>query len=75
MNTVDISIYLQEDILLSQFHNSCQKELISLLKKGIFKVVKLVDVPNGIILFNSRFVDEIKNPRTDLAFEKLRLVV
>jgi hypothetical protein len=59
----------------TQFSTSCQKELTSLLEKGVFEVVKLVDVPDGIRLFNSRFVDEIKNPRTDLAFEKSRLVV
>ena len=43
----DITIYLQEDVLVSQFCTSCQKELTSLLKKGIFKIVKLKDVLEG----------------------------
>ena len=32
-------------------------------------------MPKGVRLFNSRFVDEIKNKGTDKAFEKSRLVV
>src|SRR5271155_1799902 len=74
-DTADISVYLQENAPLSQFRTSRQKELTGLLEKGVFEVVKLADVPDGIRLFNSRFVDEIKNPGTDLAFEKSRLVV
>jgi len=46
-----------------------------LLAKGVFEIVKLNDVPDGIRLFNLRFVDEVKNKSTDKAFEKLRLVV
>jgi hypothetical protein len=37
--------------------------------------VRLTDIPQGVRLFNSRFVDEIKNKGTDKAFEKSRLVV
>ena len=33
------------------------------------------DVPQGVYIFNSRFVNEIKYPSTNKAFEKLRLVV
>jgi hypothetical protein len=72
---VDISIYLQEDAPLTQYRISRQKELTGLLEKGVFEIVKLIDVPKGTRLFNSRFVDEIKNPGTDSAFEKSRLVV
>ena len=32
-------------------------------------------MPKGIRIFNLRFVDEIKNPGTETAFEKSRLVV
>ena len=49
--------------------------MTSLLEKGVFEITKLIDVPRGIRLFNSRFVDEIKNPGIDTAFEKSRLVV
>jgi hypothetical protein len=74
-DTADISVYLQEDVLLSQFHTSCQKELTGLLEKGVFEITKLADVPQGVQLFNSCFVDKIKNPDTNKAFEKSRLVM
>ena len=72
-NTADISVYLQDDANpLSDplYTRSRQKELNRLLERGVFKVVDLVDVPPGTRIFNSRFVDEIKNPGTDKAFEK-----
>ena len=46
-----------------------------MLEKGVFKTVNITDVPKGVRIFNSQFVDEIKNARTDKAFEKSRLVV
>ena len=67
----DISIYLQTD----QFKESRQKEIDGLLEKGVFATVPLSTVPNGIRIFNSRFVDEVKNAGTSTAFEKSRLVV
>jgi hypothetical protein len=33
------------------------------------------EVPEGVHIFNSRFVDEIKNKGTDKELKKLRLVV
>jgi hypothetical protein len=33
------------------------------------------NVPQGVYIFNSRFVNEIKHPSTNKAFKKLRLVV
>lgn len=64
------------DVLkLSQFTSSRQKEISGLLEKGVFKTVNPEDIPADARVFNSRFVDEIKNPGTDKAFEKSRLVV
>ena len=40
---------------------------------GVFQLV--AQIPSGARLFNSRFVDEVKNPGTEKAFEKSRLVV
>ena len=57
------------------YTDSRQKELNGLLEKGVFEVVNMADVPQGLRIFNSRFVDEIKHPGTDKAFEKSRLVV
>jgi hypothetical protein len=76
-NTTDISIFLQDDLKPpSPFYtDSRQKELNGLLKKGVFKVVNIANIPQGVRIFNSRFVDEIKNASTDKAFEKSRLVV
>jgi hypothetical protein len=69
----DITIYLQDDT--TQFSAFCQKKLAGLLEKGVFEITKLADIPQGVWLFNSHFVNEIKNPGTDKAFEKSWLVV
>jgi len=33
------------------------------------------DVPQGVYIFNLRFINEIKHPGTNKAFKKLRLVI
>jgi hypothetical protein len=70
----DISVFLQDEASPS-FEDSQRKELNGLLEKGVFEVVNTSDIPQGVRIFNSRFVDEIKNAGTDKAFEKSRLVV
>ena len=70
----DITVYLQEDND-NQFTASRYKEIMGLLEKGVFELVKQEDIPQGIRIFNSRFVDELRNQGTDKAFEKSRLVV
>ena len=67
----DISVLIQEAL----FTDSRRKEINGLLEKGVFAVVTDSDVPQGVRIFNSRFVDEIKHSGTDKAFEKSRLVV
>lgn len=82
-NTADISILLQESsetfenapVPTPSFKDSRQKELNGLLEKGVFEVVDMTHVPQGVRIFNSRFVDEVKHAGTDKAFEKSRLVV
>ncbi|EED12274.1 hypothetical protein TSTA_003330 [Talaromyces stipitatus ATCC 10500] len=62
----------RDDILHStfaQFDQSRKKEINGLLENGVFEVVRMEDVPKGTCIFNSRFVDEIKNLGTDKAFE------
>ena len=54
---------------------SRQKEISGLLEKGVFKPISYDEVPPNTRIFNSRFVDEIKNQGTDKAYEKSRLVV
>jgi hypothetical protein len=70
-NVADISIFLQEP----SYTDSRHKEINGLLEKGVFQLVNITTVPHGTRIFNSRFVDEIKNKGTDHAFEKSRLVV
>ncbi|OCK92494.1 uncharacterized protein K441DRAFT_570747, partial [Cenococcum geophilum 1.58] len=48
-----------------------QKEVIGLLKKGVFKIIKLYNILKGLRLFNLRFINKIKNKGTDKAFKKL----
>jgi hypothetical protein len=73
--TATTTVYLQSDNNTTRFSASRQKEVNGLLEKGVFKVIHLLDVPQGVRLFNSRFVDTIKNEGTEKAFEKSRLVV
>ena len=46
-----------------------------LLKKGVFTVIMEKDVPQGVRIFNLRFINKIKYPSTNKAFKKLRLVI
>ena len=76
-NTADIAnttIYLQNDGN-TQFSALRQKEVIGLLKKGVFKIIKLYDMLKGVRLFNLWFVNKIKNKGTNKAFKKSRLVI
>jgi hypothetical protein len=69
------TVHLSQGNANTQFAASRQKELTGLLEKGVFEITKLADVPQGARLFNSRFVDKIKNKGTDKAYEKSRLVI
>ena len=75
-NMADVSIYLQNEPAPSlSFVESRRKEINGLWEKGVFEVVPVTKIPEGIRIFNSRFVDEIKNAGMATAFEKSRLVV
>ena len=75
-NIANISVFLKNDDT-SQFFftKSRSKKINSLLKKGAFKVVTISDILSGMRIFNSCFVDEIKNEGIATAFEKSRLAV
>ena len=74
--TADIAIFLQDAPRnKDQFKASWQKEIAGLLEKGVFKVVDSNSIPQGTRIFNSRFVDVIKNEGINQAFEKSRIVV
>ena len=86
----NISIFLQSDSqndqLLMQhmqastpipgpFVESRKKEINELFEKNCFEIVSASDVLHEVRIFNSRFVDEIKNIGTIDAYEKSRLVM
>ena len=43
-------------------------KVIGLLKKGVFKIIKLYNILKGVKLFNLQFIDKIKNKRINKAF-------
>ena len=57
------------------FEGSRLDEVNGLIERGVFNPIPIQDVPAGVRIFNSRFVDEIKNKGTSEAFEKSRLVI
>jgi hypothetical protein len=59
----------------SSFTAFRQKEIVDLLEKDVFLSVNKKNVSANIRIFNSRFVNEVKNPDTEKAFEKFRLVI
>lgn len=66
----------KEEIKAGKFMVPRQKELSGLIEKGVFEIVEALEARlKGVRIFNSRFVDEIKNVGTDKAYEKSRLVV
>lgn len=84
-NLADVTIFLQDDHLLPSesapfsasgpFTESRQKEINGLMEKGVFRVVPISQVPRNTRIFNSRFVDKVKNIGTAAVYEKSRLVV
>ncbi len=68
----NITVFLQDDV---QYEDSRQTEITGLLEKGVFAVTSRAEVLEGVRIFNSRFVDEIKNKGTEKELKKSRLVV
>jgi hypothetical protein len=68
----DVTLFLQDDV---DYETSRQTEITGLLEKGVFTVTSRADVPDGVRIFNSRFVDEIKHKGTENELKKSRLVV
>jgi hypothetical protein len=57
------------------FVESRQKEIEGLINQDVFKIVDITDIPKGTRIFNSRFVDNVKDQGTTTPYEKSRLVV
>ena len=75
MDKFDVFINKNSDAHPAQYIVSRQKEITGLLEKGVFKVITSKDVPSNTQIFNSHFMDEVKNTSTDKAYEKSWLVV
>ncbi len=59
----------------SSFISFRQKEIVELLEKDVFSSINKKNVSSNIRIFNSRFVNEVKNSDTEKAFEKFRLMI
>ena len=68
-----LTVFLQEDT--HQFDTSREAEVAGLIAKGVFEVTPRSDVPDGVRIFNSRFVDEVKNKGTEIELKKSRLII
>ena len=66
---------LSNNKLLPNYEASRQKEISGLLERGVFRIVKRLEIPTTIRIFGSKFVDNIKFKGIAKAFEKSRLVV
>lgn len=52
-----------------------QKKIVKFLKKKYFKLINQNKILSNIQIFNSRFIDEIKNQNTKNFFEKSQFVI
>jgi hypothetical protein len=67
-----IIIFLQNN---AKYKDSRQAKITSLLEKGIFEVIPKFKVLRGSCIFNSKFVNKVKNKGTKNKCKKSRLVV
>jgi hypothetical protein len=63
------------DANVKQFAESRHVKVLGLIAKGIFEITTKSEVLGGSRIFNSRFVNKVKNKGTKKAFKKSRLVV
>ncbi len=75
INKFDMFINKNADDKLVQYITSRQKEVARLFEKGVFKIVTINDISSNAQIFNSCFVNKIKNPNTDKAYKKSRLII
>ncbi|PMD64216.1 uncharacterized protein K444DRAFT_521322, partial [Hyaloscypha bicolor E] len=57
------------------YKNSYQVKITSLLEKNIFKIISRSQILKEIYIFNSRFINKIKNKNIKKEFKKSRLVI
>ena len=57
------------------FQESRRTEMAGLESQGVFKFITVAEVPQGVRVFKSRFVDDVKGVTTQAPYEKSRLVI
>ena len=71
-----LDIYFFSNILNHHpYVKSRKKKMIELIEKRIFMPINKKEMSEKMRIFNSRFVDEVKNVDTDSTFEKSRLMM
>ena len=73
-----IDIYFFSNKLVFNHHpyvKSRKKEMIELIEKKVFIPIDKKKMSENMRIFNSRFVNEVKNADTNLTFEKSRLMM
>lgn len=71
----NISVFLKNNISKLLFIESQHKKINSLLEKSIFKVILISNIFSKVKIFNSCFINEIKNKKIVIAFKKSGFVV
>ena len=72
-----LAVSLSTNLIKSSlsFVESQHKKINELLERDVFEIVNKSSVSDSVCIFNSRFIDKVKNPGTSQVFEKSRLVV
>lgn len=63
------------DVPLAQYTTFRQKKIAKLLEKDVFKVVTTDSILSNAQIFNSCFVNKIKNLGTNKMYKKSQLVI
>lgn len=75
MNELNVFINKNTHTQPTQYIASRGKEIARLHEKGVFKVVNTEDIPSNAQIFNSHFIDKIKNLGIDRAYEESWLII
>lgn len=71
----NIYVFLKNNASQPPFIESQYKEINGLFEKNAFKVFSILDISSRMRIFNSHFIDKIKNTGIATAFKKSRLVI
>lgn len=75
MDEFDAFISKNADIKPAQYTESKQKKIARLLEKDVFRVVTTINIPINAQIFNSHFINKVKNTGTDKAYKKSWLII